>query len=222
MKIGIIGTGNMGRALGVRWARGGHRVLFGSRDPGKARAVAASCSARAGDFDAAAAFGDVVLYTVRDVLPSSLLRSPQALAGKILIDCNNGAILGLDLPDPDRRPGLHFTTPVPSLAERLAADVPEARVVKAFNTVPARVIELDRERLSRHRVSVFLCSEDAAAKAAVRDLVEALGFVAVDAGELERSRLAESVADLVRFQILAMGRSPGTTLSVHELEELRA
>ncbi len=85
MKIGIIGTGNMGR--GLRWAREGHHVLFGSRDLSKAKAVAVSGpgSAQAGDFDAAAAFGEVVLYTVRDVLPSSLLREPQALAGKVVI-----------------------------------------------------------------------------------------------------------------------------------------
>jgi predicted dinucleotide-binding enzyme len=56
MRIGIIGTGNMGRALGLRWARGGHDVLFGSRDLSKAETAAASApnSAQAGDFDAAA------------------------------------------------------------------------------------------------------------------------------------------------------------------------
>lgn len=91
MKIGIVGTGRMGRTLGVRWARGGHDVLFGSSDRRKAEGAAADGgrSARAGDLDAAAAFGDVVLYTVRGVFPSRLLRQPEALDGKILIDCNN-------------------------------------------------------------------------------------------------------------------------------------
>src|SRR5919197_5307855 len=86
MKIGIIGTGNMGRALGLRWARAGHEVLFGSRDLNKAGAIAAngSGSAQAGDFDAAAAFGDVILYTIRDSFPSSVLKERQALAGKIV------------------------------------------------------------------------------------------------------------------------------------------
>jgi 8-hydroxy-5-deazaflavin:NADPH oxidoreductase len=91
MRIGIIGTGHMGRALGLRWARIGHQVLFGSRDLDKAKAVAEGGSGltRAGDFDAAAAFGDAILYTVRGVYPSALLREPAALSGKILIDCNN-------------------------------------------------------------------------------------------------------------------------------------
>src|SRR5678815_4335674 len=110
-KIGIIGTGPMGRTLGAGWARGGHAVLFGSRDPAKAQAIAVESSAQAGDTDAAAAFGDVVLYTVRDVLPAALLRRPRALDGKIVIDCNNSAVLGLDVPDPDGRPGFHFKTP---------------------------------------------------------------------------------------------------------------
>ena len=68
MKSGIIGVGSMGRALGLGWARGRHQVLFGSRDviKAKASAVASPTSAQAGDFDDAAAFGDVVLYTVRD------------------------------------------------------------------------------------------------------------------------------------------------------------
>ena len=221
MNIGVVGTGNMGRTLGLRWARAGHDVLFGSRDLRKAEAVAASGprSIQAGDFDDAAAFGDVVLYTVRDVFPSSLLRRPEALAGKIVIDCNNSAILGLEIPDPDRRPGLHFTTPVPSLAERLAADAPGAYVVKAFNTIPAKVLELDREVLAPHLVSVFLCSDDAAAKATVRGLAEELGLVGVDSGELERAQLVEAVADFVRFQIVAMGLGGFATISVNRVPE---
>ena len=144
MRIGIIGTGNMGQALGLGWARAGHDVLFGSRTLSKARTAAGqgSPSTRAGDFDEAAAFGDVVLYTVRDVLPSALLRQPSALAGKVLIDCNNSAILGLDIPDPNDRPGVHFNIPIPSLAERIAADVPGTRVVKAFNTIRITVADI--------------------------------------------------------------------------------
>ena len=225
MNVGIVGTGNMGRALGLGWARAGHPVLFGSADPGKAAAVAAAGtdSTRAGDLDAAAAFGDVILYTVRDVLPSALLRNHRVLDGKIVIDCRNSAILGLEVPDPDNRPGVHFTTPVPSIAERLAADVPEARVVKAFNTVPSIVIELGREALAPHRISIFLCSDDPASKSVVRSLAEQLGFVGIDSGELERSRLVEAVADFIRYQTVAKGMGMGslTTISVRRLDDTR-
>jgi 8-hydroxy-5-deazaflavin:NADPH oxidoreductase len=217
MKIGIIGTGNMGRALGVRWARRGHEVLFGSRDLDKAKAIAGRNrgSTQAGDFDAAAAFGDVILYTIRDQMPSSVLRDPQALSGKIVIDCNNSAILGLDIPDPEHRPGIHFTTPIPSLAERLAADAPGARVVKAFNTMASQVIELDHDVLAQSRISVFLCSDHAQAKLVVKGLAEELGFVSVDCGELERARLVESIGDFIRFQIIGMNLGPLATISVN-------
>lgn len=221
MRIGIIGTGNMGRALGLRWAELGHEVLFGSRDASKAERVAASAKggvARAGDFDAAAAFGEVVLYTIRSALPKAILRSPRALAGKVVIDCNNSAILGLEAPDAERA-GIHFATPTPSLAERLAADIPEAHVVKAFNTMSSKVIELPREQLGPRGVSVFLCSDDPKSKSIVAALAEELGFVAVDSGELERSGLVESVADFIRFQIVAMGTGPFATISVQRGSE---
>jgi predicted dinucleotide-binding enzyme len=211
VKIGIIGTGNMGRALGLRWVRGGHDVLFGSRDRTKAEAVAAGTrgQAGAGELDDAAAFGEVILYTIRDVLPSRLLREPLALAGKIVIDCNNS-----DMPGDFR-----FATPIPSLAERLAADIPYARVVKAFNTMAAQLIELDRETLAPHRVSVFLCSDDAEAKAVVSGLAKELGFAPVNSGELERARLVEAVADFIRFQIAGMRRGPFAAISVHQVQE---
>src|SRR5207248_1152599 len=143
MRIGIVGTGNMGRALGLRWARAGHEVLFGSRDVKKATAAAADASAstQAGDFDAAAGFGVVVLYRVCDYFTSHLLMAPHALSRNILIDCNNIAILGLAIPDLQSRPGIHFTSALPSHSERLTADTPGARVVKAFNTMASQVIE---------------------------------------------------------------------------------
>jgi predicted dinucleotide-binding enzyme len=220
VRIGVIGTGNMGRALGLGWARAGHEVLFGSRDIGKAQAVAAggSRSAQVGDYDTAADFGEVVLYTVRGVSPSTVLRQPQFLSGKVVIDCNNSDIVGLDVPHPEPgRHGLRFITATPSLAERLAADVAGARVVKAFNTISATVIALGFERLRPHRVSVFLCSDDAQAKAVVGTLAEQLGFIVVDSGPLERARLVENVADFIRFQILEMELGPFATISVNLL-----
>lgn len=205
MNIGIIGTGNMGRVLGTGWSAAGHEVFFGSRDQRKATAIAADCrSAKAGSFAEAAAFGEVILYTVRDVLPSTLLGSVEALTDKVVIDCNNS----------DQAADFHFEPPVPSLAERLAADIPQARVVKAFNTVPHLVIELGREQLKAFKVSVFVCSDDAEAKNLVMSLAEDLGFVGIDSGELVRAQLVESVADFIRFQIGGMNLGFTSTISV--------
>jgi predicted dinucleotide-binding enzyme len=210
MKIGIIGTGNMGVALGSSWARNGHAVLFGSRDLNKAKqaAAGASSTAEAGDFDAAAAFGDVVLYTARGVFPSALLRNPRSLAGKVVIDCNN-----TDLDD-DMRP-IDVDPSGPTLAEQLAADVPDARIVKAFTSIPHRIIELDRATLAPYRISALLCADDAAAKAVVKALAEELGFVGIDCGPLKRSRIVDGATDFLRFQIGGMGLGPFATLSLN-------
>lgn len=217
MKIGIIGTGNMGRSLGIAWARAGHSVLFGSRDIAKAKSVAAAAgNAHAGDFDSAAEFGDVVLHTVRDVYPSRLLRRPSALDGKVIIDCNNSDMPGFNAMSEQRAP-FRFVAPVPSIAERLAKDVPKARVVKAFNTIPSPVIELDRDWLASQQVSVFLCANDAAAKETVTRLVEDLGFTPVDSGDLTLAPLIEVAADFLRFHILGMGRGQFATLSLKML-----
>src|SRR4051794_2830007 len=210
MKIGIIGTGNMGAALGARWAKNGHAVLFGSRDLSKAKETAARASSTAqfGDFDAAAAFGDVVLYTARGIFPSAVLQNPRSLAGKVVIDCNN-----TDL-DHDMRPIVADPTGA-TLAEQLAADVPDARVVKAFTSIPHRIIELDRATLAPYRISALLCADDEAAKAKVKALAEELGFVGVDCGPLKRSRVVDGATDFLRFQIAGMGLGPFATLSLN-------
>ena len=86
MKIGIMGTGNMGRALGLRWARIGHDVFFGSRDRARAEAVAAEGGkkARGGNFDEAAAFGEVVLDFTEAILQDRhVVVTVYALFGRV-------------------------------------------------------------------------------------------------------------------------------------------
>lgn len=218
MRIGIIGTGLMGQALGTAWARAGHEVLFGSRDSQKAERAAASAGpmARAGDFDRAAEHGDVVLYTARDRLPSELLRLTEALAGKVVIDCNNR-----DLGDDSRPAEFRASWPPPelSIAERIARDCPNAKIVKAFNTLPNVVLQRSASILAPHRVSVFLCGDDQQAKETVKALAETLGLVGIDCGGLERARLVEAAADFLRILIGPQGLGLMTTLSVHVLPD---
>ena len=87
MKIGILGSGNMGRSLGILWVEQKHEVFFGSRTAEKGQAVAESAgnNTQGGTNDEAAAFGDVLLYTIRGVNPSEVLTSIDVLDGKILI-----------------------------------------------------------------------------------------------------------------------------------------
>ena len=94
MKIGIIGSGNMGRSLGIVWAELGHEVFFGGRDLEQARQAAALTQgkARYGTNDEAALFGEVLLYSLREVAPSKALQRVDSLDNKIVIDLNNSEI----------------------------------------------------------------------------------------------------------------------------------
>ena len=164
MKISITGSGNMGRSLGILWAEQGHEVFFGSRDSEKGRSVAelAGHGTRGGTNDEAAEFGEVIFYPVR-AMPSTVLSSTEVLSGKVLIDCNNR-----EIPE-----GYAFESIIgESLAEKLATDVPNAHVVKAFNTFAQEVFELSPEPLKEYNVSCFICGDNEQAKKTVRLLLK--------------------------------------------------
>jgi 8-hydroxy-5-deazaflavin:NADPH oxidoreductase len=209
MKIGIIGSGNMGRSLGILWAEQGHQVFFGARtgEKGQAIADAAGHDTQGGTNDQAAAFGEVLLYSVRGVDPAEVLTDIAVLTGKILIDPNNSVIPAEFAYEPI----------VKSLAETLAEQVPQAIVVKAFNTMAQEVFELAPSPLKAHQVSAFVCGDDAAARQVVMQLAEEIGFVSVDCGELRQARLLEGLADFIRFMIIGQLQNPYATISVNVL-----
>lgn len=212
MKISIIGSGNMGRSLGTLWAEQGHQVFFGSRDAGKGQAIAASVGrgAQGGSNDEAAEAGDVLLWTARGILPSSLLSSTAPLADKVILDCNNREI----------PPNFAYAPLMgESLAEQLAADVPDAHVVKAFNTMAQEVFELSPMPLRDLDVSCFICGDHQPARQIAMTLATEIGFSAIDCGALQSARLLEAMGDFIRFMIGGMGLGPYATLSVHVLPE---
>ncbi|WP_375506853.1 NADPH-dependent F420 reductase [uncultured Nostoc sp.] len=212
MKIGIIGSGNMGRSVGILWTERGHEVFFGSREAAKAQAVAelAEHGAKGGTNDEAAAFADVIFYGVRE-LPSKVFSSTDVLANKILIDCNNSPI-------PE---DFAFEPIVESIAEKFAADVPNAHIVKAFNTFAQEVFELSPDPLKQYQVSCFVCSDNEQAKQTVMSLITDIGFNPVDCGELHRARMVEGLGDFIRFMIVGRELGSYATISVHQLSEAK-
>jgi 8-hydroxy-5-deazaflavin:NADPH oxidoreductase len=209
MKIGIIGSGNMGRSLGILWAEQGHQVFFGTRTAEKGKAVAESAGqgTQGGTNDEAAAFGDVLLYSARGVDPVEVLSSTAVLMGKILIDPNNSTIPEEFAYEPIEK----------SLAEILAEQVPNAIVVKAFNTMAQEVFELAPEPLRGHGVSVFVASDNEAARQTVMQLAEEIGFVAIDSGRLRNARMIETIGDFIRFVIIGQQQGSYATISVNVL-----
>lgn len=208
MNIGIIGTGNMGRALGILWAEQEHTVTFGARSLEKAERAAtlAGKNAKAASNRQAAEDSEVLLYTARGIHPEAVVGPGDVLNGKILIDCNNS-----DVPKDFVYPAISE-----SLAEILQQQVPEAMVVKSFNTMAMEVFEHCPENLKSFQISNFVCGDHEEARKVVKRLSEEIGFDTIDCGELVRARLLEQQADFIRF-LLISGTRPGAAFSTPQL-----
>jgi predicted dinucleotide-binding enzyme len=185
MKIGIIGSGNVGGTLGMRWAQGGHQVTFASRKPESKEMqqllAKAGPNARAGSV-ADATTADVLLLATPWPNTEEALRSAGDLSGKILIDATN-PLLNLDVLD------VGTTT---SAGEKVAQWARGARVVKAFNTVGNNIMAVPT--FDGRRPVLFYCGDDPAAKQTVAPLINELGFEAIDAGPLSQARTLEPFA----------------------------
>jgi predicted dinucleotide-binding enzyme len=165
MKIGILGSGSVGGALGKRWAGAGHQVLFSSRRPEgdemKALLAEAGPNARAGSTQEAAAFGEVVVLAVPSNGVEALLNELGDLGGRVLIDATN------------RFDGRSAGQEVLRLAKN-------ARVVKAFNTIGWEVME--NPQFGEANASLFYAGDDAEAKRIVAQLAAEIGFDPIDMG----------------------------------------
>jgi 8-hydroxy-5-deazaflavin:NADPH oxidoreductase len=214
VRIGIIGAGLVGRALAVRFADVGHEVMLSnSRGPETLADFVASIegNVRAGGVAQAAHFGEVVALGI----PLRAIRElpPEAFAGKIVIDANNyyperdGQFPELDTGE---------TTSSALLASLLSG----ARVVKAFNTIYfGRLLEDSRPDLpAEERLAIPIAGDDANAKQTVTDLIDQIGFTAVDAGTLAESGRQEPGTKL--YVAYAESRRRKTTLTAPRLREL--
>jgi NADPH-dependent F420 reductase len=187
MKIGIIGTGTMGKTLGTILAKKNHDIMFGSRDPVNVIKLAHSLGSNVsgGTYEDAAQFGDVVILAVPWSSAKESIEAAGDLSGKILIDCTNAVAPNLG--------GLligHTT----SGGEKIATWAQGAKVVKAFNTLgPENLTKLQFGDLN---ATNFICGDDLEAKSVVRTLAEEIGFDVVDAGPLINARLIEPLGML--------------------------
>ncbi|MFL6259717.1 MAG: NADPH-dependent F420 reductase [Thermoanaerobaculia bacterium] len=185
MKIAIIGAGSVGGALGRGWARAGHEVTFGVRNPSdpKVQKLVEETGARAASVADAAAGAEVVVFATPWGATQDALKSAGDLSGKVVFDCTNPLAPNLS--------GLThgFDT---SAAEQVASWASQARVVKVFNTTGANnMADPDYNGLA---ATMFYCGNDAEAKAVAGRLAADLGFDPVDAGNLEQARLLEPLA----------------------------
>jgi predicted dinucleotide-binding enzyme len=182
LRIGIIGTGRIGGALATHWTKAGHEVLMSSRHPEELRTLAASLGARArvGTPKEAAAFGEVVLVSVPyAAIPDIGRDNTAALKGKVVLDTSN--------PVENRDGAMALAAQKKGAGVATAEFLPGARVVRAFNCIPAASLANNANRRPE-RIAIPIGGDDAPALAVAERLVRDAGFDPVVVGSLAQTR----------------------------------
>ncbi|UUZ62646.1 NAD(P)-binding domain-containing protein [Polaromonas sp. P1-6] len=179
MNILVIGAGNMGAAFVKQLTRAGHKVTVTARNLEKAQAVAAANpGATAVAAANAAAQTEVVVLATGYADAVSALQSVGDLTGKVVIDITNpltADFMGLTL---------GYST---SAAEEIAKAVPQANVVKAFNTLFAQVLAEGADFGNGQTATVFVASDSERARQTAAALAQSMGFATIDAGGLKNA-----------------------------------
>jgi predicted dinucleotide-binding enzyme len=174
--VAVIGTGNVGAALGRGWSAAGHDVTWGTRRPDEPHEVSPVA-----DISEAAAGADVIVLAVPFPAVSETVAAIGTLSGRVVLDTTNA--LGATLPNGAR-----------SGAEYLASLAKGASVVKAFNTMGWETMA--DPIFDGRRAVCFICADDPDAGHLVAGLADDLGFEAIDIGGLEGARHLEALAAL--------------------------
>jgi hypothetical protein len=193
-KIGVLGSGAVGKVLADGFVKHGYEVMLGSREPAKLAAWQATAGSRGsvGTFADAARFGEIVVLAVKGTAAEEAVRlcGPDTLAGKTVLDATNPIA---DTPPVNGVLRL-FTTHDESLMERLQRQAPSARLVKAFSSVGNALMV--NPQLAGGPPTMFICGNDAAAKAEVKAILDQFGWGSEDMGGVEAARAIEPLSVL--------------------------
>jgi predicted dinucleotide-binding enzyme len=197
LRIGIIGTGRIGGALATHWTKAGHEVLMSSRHPEELRQLATSLGARArvGTPKEAASFGEVVLVSVPySAMPEIGRENAAALKGKVVIDTSN--------PVESRDGAMALAAIKKGVGVATAELLPGARVVRAFNCIPAASLANNANR-KPERIAIPIGGDDTQALATAERLIRDAGFDPVVVGSLARTRQFDLGGPLASGQFTA-------------------
>jgi 8-hydroxy-5-deazaflavin:NADPH oxidoreductase len=188
MKVGVLGSGDVAKALAAGFLKHGHETMVGTRDTAKlAEWRSANPKARLGSSSEAAAFGEVLVLAVKGSVAADVLRAAGSanLAGKLVMDaCNPIA----DAP-PVNGVLKFFTTYDDSLMERLQREFPAAHFVKTFNSVGNT--QMVNPQYKSGKPTMFICGNDEAAKASTAKILDQFGWETADMGKVESARAIE-------------------------------
>jgi predicted dinucleotide-binding enzyme len=182
LKIGIIGSGNIGGAIGTLWAKAGHEILFSSRNPDSLKDLVAQAGprTRAGLPREAAEFGPVVFLALPySAIPQIGADFGPVMKGKVVIDCSNPSVQRDGaMAEAARQKGSGVAT---------AEYIPGARVVRAFGTINYK-IALQNAHRPGDRIAIPIAADDAEAMKVAANLVIDAGFDPVEVGGLATSK----------------------------------
>jgi len=179
MRIGILGSGNIGGTLGRKWAQAGHDVVFGVRDVNSPK-VGALLEAAGGNASAdsvanAAVFGDVILFAIPwSAVGATVEAHAEALNGKIAIDATN-----------------NFGGPLINNVETISSKAPAAKVYRAFNSLGWENFETPH--IGETQVDLFYCGPDDETRPVVEGLIQEVGLRPIWVGGLDVVQIVDSL-----------------------------
>jgi predicted dinucleotide-binding enzyme len=192
-KIGILGSGPVAQALGAGFVNRGYEVMMGTRNTSKLSdwITSQGGKAKAGTFEEAAKFGDLLVLAVKGKVAHKVLQSAtkENLKGKTIMDACNPISDGM----PTNGVLSFFTSLDESLMEKLQNIYPEANFVKAYNSVGSSLMidpPLDA------KPTMFICGNNEEAKSVVKKFLDMFGWEAEDMGTAEAARAIEPLCIL--------------------------
>jgi predicted dinucleotide-binding enzyme len=197
MNIGIVGSGNMGRTIGLNWANNGHNVFFGHRRKEvleQIKELAGTTPIMTGSNQDAVINSDIILYCIRDTMPSEVLEKSY-WNNKVVIDLNNWA----------NPVNFNYEPIVKSIAESYQEDIPNAYLVKALNNHAQETFELSFDEIRQTNAGSFFCGDNETANKTVATLINETGLTPIESGKLNQARILESMANLIRLLMKERG-----------------
>jgi len=190
MKIGVIGSGIVGRVLGAAFLQEGHKVMLGTRNISKEEVLnwqKDNTGGLLGSFQETAQFGEIIVLAVSGLAVEDAieLAGKEHFIEKTVIDTTNP----IAAVPPDNGVLKYFTTLEDSLMERIQKILPDAKLVKAFNSVGNAFMY--KPAFPGGTPTMFICGNDEAAKKTVTDILTSFGWETEDMGKAEAARAIE-------------------------------
>lgn len=193
VKVGILGSGDVGKVLAKGFLKNGYQVAIGSDHPEKlAEFKTENPEMETATFEQAAQSGDIVVVCVKGTVAEKIVEKVKRhLTGKTVIDTTNPIA---DAP-PQNGVLKYFTSLEESLMERLQKIAPDAQFVKAFNSIGSALM-VNPEFGDDTKPTMFICGNNDDAKKKVHEILEKFGFEVEDMGKVESARAIEPLCIL--------------------------